>query len=157
MIVLELITFQNKFKNSECYKNITTDIYRIQAYDSEMCRYFCTWFIDFVMTSKSLLDYIILFSPNKCKENDKIILQYFQQREQIAAQVKLFWLAYINIHIINYFYRFKMEWIVFSRFFIMLWWIDEKIWLWKNMKAIKNSFKKCETIEEKELNNLLKV
>ena len=27
-------------------KNIITDIYRIQAYDSIMCEYFCTGFID---------------------------------------------------------------------------------------------------------------
>ena len=29
-------------------KNITTNIYRIQAYDSIVCRYFCTGFIDFM-------------------------------------------------------------------------------------------------------------
>ena len=29
-------------------KTITTNIYRIQAYHSIMCRYFCVGFIDFV-------------------------------------------------------------------------------------------------------------
>ena len=30
-------------------KNIVTNIYRIQAYDSMMCGYFCTGFIDFML------------------------------------------------------------------------------------------------------------
>ena len=39
-----------------------TNIYRIQAYDSTMCGYFCIGFIDFMLNGKSLLDYTILFS-----------------------------------------------------------------------------------------------
>ena len=35
-------------------KNIITNIYRIQAYDSIMCGYFCNGFIDFMLKSKSL-------------------------------------------------------------------------------------------------------
>ena len=38
------------------------NIYRIQAYDSTMCGYFCIAFIDFMLNGKSLLDYTILFS-----------------------------------------------------------------------------------------------
>ena len=30
-------------------ENIITNIYRIQAYDSIMCGYFCTGFIDFML------------------------------------------------------------------------------------------------------------
>ena len=37
-------------------KNITVKIYRIQAYDSVMCGYFCTGFIDFMLNGKSLLE-----------------------------------------------------------------------------------------------------
>ena len=59
-------------------KNITTNIYRIQAYDSIMCGYFCIGFIDFMLKGKSLLDYTNLFSPNDYEKNDKIILRYFQ-------------------------------------------------------------------------------
>ena len=59
-------------------KNIITNIYRIQAYDSIMCRYFCIGFIDFMLKGKSLLDYINLLSPNDYEKNDKIILKYFQ-------------------------------------------------------------------------------
>ena len=33
-------------------KNIITNIYRIQAYDSIMCGYFCTGFIDFMLKGK---------------------------------------------------------------------------------------------------------
>ena len=58
-------------------KNITTNIYRIQAYDS-MCGYFCIGFVDVMLTAKSLLEYRNLFSPNEYKKNDKIILKYFQ-------------------------------------------------------------------------------
>ena len=57
-------------------KNIITNIYRIQAYDSIMCGYFCIGFVDFMLKGKSLLDYTNLLSPNE--KNDKIILKYFQ-------------------------------------------------------------------------------
>ena len=43
-----------------------------------MCRYFCIGFIDFMLKSKSLLEYTNLFSPNRYKKDDKIILKYFQ-------------------------------------------------------------------------------
>ena len=57
-------------------KNITTNIYRIKAYDSIMCGYVCIGFIDFMLKSKSLLEYTNLFSPNEYKKNDKIILKF---------------------------------------------------------------------------------
>ena len=43
--------------------NNVTHIYRIQAYDSIMCRYFCIGFIDFMLKGKSLLEYANLFYP----------------------------------------------------------------------------------------------
>ena len=51
-------------------KNIITNIYGIQAYDSIMCGYFCIGFIDFMLKGKSLLDYTNLFSPNDYEKND---------------------------------------------------------------------------------------
>ena len=33
-------------------KNITTNIYRIQAYDSIMCGFFCIGFIDFMLKGR---------------------------------------------------------------------------------------------------------
>ena len=59
-------------------KNIITNIYRIQTYDTIMCGYFCIGFIDFMLKGKSLLEYINLFSPNEYERNDKTILKYFQ-------------------------------------------------------------------------------
>ena len=59
-------------------KNIITNIYRIQAYNSIMCRYFWIGFIDFMLKSKSLLDYANIFSPNDYDKNDQMILKYFQ-------------------------------------------------------------------------------
>ena len=53
------------------------NIYRIQAYDSIMCGYFCIGFINFMFNGKSLTDYTNPFSPNDLKKNDDIILKYF--------------------------------------------------------------------------------
>ena len=58
-------------------KNIKTNIFRIQAYDSLMCGYFCIGFIDFTLKGKILTEYTNLFSPNNFKKNDDIILNYF--------------------------------------------------------------------------------
>ena len=57
-------------------KNIITNIYRIQAYDSLMS---CIGFIDFMLKGKRSLAYTNLFSPSDYKKNVKIILKYFQQ------------------------------------------------------------------------------
>ena len=59
------------------HKKIITNIYRIQAYDSIMCGYFCIGFINFMFNGKSLTDYTNLFSPNDFNKNDDIILKYF--------------------------------------------------------------------------------
>ena len=56
---------------------VTTSIFRIQAYDSIMCGYFCIGFIDFMLAGKTLTEYTNLFSPNNFKKNDDIILNYF--------------------------------------------------------------------------------
>ena len=45
-------------------KNIITNIYRIQGYDSIMCRYFCIECTDFMLKDESLLEYKNLLSPN---------------------------------------------------------------------------------------------
>ena len=58
-------------------KKIITNIYRIQAYDSIMCGYFCIGFINFMFNGKSLTDHTNLFSPNDFNKNDDIILKYF--------------------------------------------------------------------------------
>ena len=58
--------------------SITTNIFRIQAYDSIMFGYFCIGFIDFMLAGKKLTDYTNLFSPYGFKKNDNIILSYFK-------------------------------------------------------------------------------
>ena len=57
-------------------KNIIANIFRIQAYDSVMCGYFCIGFINYMFKGKRLY-YTNLFSPNNFKKNDDIILNYF--------------------------------------------------------------------------------
>ena len=49
-------------------KNIKTNIFRIQAYDSIMCGYFCIGFIDFMLAGKTLTEFTNLFSPNVFKK-----------------------------------------------------------------------------------------
>ena len=58
-------------------KNIKTKIFRIQAYDSITCGYFCIGFNDFMLKGKILTEYTSLFSPNNFKKNEDIILNYF--------------------------------------------------------------------------------
>ena len=58
-------------------KNIITNIFRIQAYDSAMCGHFCVGFINYMFMGKSLTDYANPFSPNNFKKNDDIVLNYF--------------------------------------------------------------------------------
>ena len=40
-----------------CNKNTKSNIFRIQAYDSIMCGYFCIEFINYMLKGKTLLDY----------------------------------------------------------------------------------------------------
>ena len=58
-------------------RNIISNIYRIQNYDSIICGYFCIGFIDHMFKGKGLTDSTNLFSPNNFKKNDDIILNYF--------------------------------------------------------------------------------
>ena len=59
-----------KFINN---KNIIAKFFRLQAYDSVMCGYFCLGFIDFMLNGGSLTDFTNLFSSNNFKRNDDSI------------------------------------------------------------------------------------
>ena len=59
-------------------KNIKTNIFRIQAYDSIMCGYFCIGFIDFMFKGKSLTEFTNLSYPYDFKRNDDIIMSFFK-------------------------------------------------------------------------------
>ena len=60
----------NKFIGNS---DIKSNIFRIQAYDSFMCGYFCI-----MLKGKTLLDYTNLFSPNDFKKNDRVIKRTFK-------------------------------------------------------------------------------
>ena len=45
-------------------KNVIVNIFRIRAYDSIMCEYFCIGFINFMFKRKTLTEFTNLFSPN---------------------------------------------------------------------------------------------
>ena len=49
-------------------KNVIANIFRIQAYDSIMCGYFCIGFINFMFKVKSLTEYTNLFPPSNFKK-----------------------------------------------------------------------------------------
>ena len=77
LILLVRNIFQKKFKTSIGNKIIKINIFRVQAYHSIMCGYFCIGFIDFMLKGKTLTEYTNLFSPNNFKKNNDIILNYF--------------------------------------------------------------------------------
>ena len=67
-----------KSSSLERNKKIKANIFRIQAYDSIMCGYFCIEFINYMLKGKRLLDYTNLFSPNDFKKNGQIIKRIFK-------------------------------------------------------------------------------
>ena len=80
------VTYFDSFSVEHIPKEITfinrslsmpTNIFRIQAYDSIMCGFFCAGFIDFMLAGKTLTEFTNLSSPNNFKKTDNIILNYF--------------------------------------------------------------------------------
>ena len=67
----------NKTENIIGNKNITKNIFRVQADDSIMCGHFWNGFSGFMLKGKRWLEHINLFSPSEYEKNDKIILKYF--------------------------------------------------------------------------------
>ena len=60
-------------------KKSIMNTYRVQAYDSIMCGYFYIGFIDFILKSRSLIDFTnLLFYDEYEKKEVKIIPEYFQ-------------------------------------------------------------------------------
>ena len=81
-------------------RNIITNIYRIQVYDSIMCGYFFIEFIDLMLKGKSLLDYTNLSSSNVYEKNDKIILKYlnikiFSATKKMKKYIALFMVSIV--------------------------------------------------------------
>ena len=76
-LILQIHTFLDVGEGLfACNKNIKTNIFRKQAYDSIMCGYFCIGFIDFIVEGKTLTEFTNIFSPNNFKRKDDIILNY---------------------------------------------------------------------------------
>ena len=71
------VTYFDSFGVEYIPKDIKTNIFRIHACNSIMCRYFCIGFIDFMLVGKTLTEYTNLFSLNNFKKNDDLILNYF--------------------------------------------------------------------------------
>ena len=67
-------------------KNIITNIYRIQAFDSIACGYLCLGFIDFMLKGKSLFGYKNIFPPNDYERNVKTIPNYFQKLKKFKMK-----------------------------------------------------------------------
>ena len=59
-------------------KDIIANIFRLQAYDSIMCGYFCIESIDFMLGGKSLVDFTNLFSPYDLIKMIKLLKSYLK-------------------------------------------------------------------------------
>ena len=60
-----------------------------------MCGFFCIGFIDFMLKSRSLLEYTNLFSSNECEKNEKIIIT--DKKKYDKNDKKSFVLFVINV------------------------------------------------------------
>ena len=65
------------------HKNIKTNTFRKQACNSIMRGYFCIGFIDSMFPGRSLIDFTDLFSRYDFKNNDDIILSYFNKKVEV--------------------------------------------------------------------------
>ena len=70
--------FPKEIKRFIGHKDIKTNIFRIQAYNSIISGYFCIRFIDLMFANKTLIDFTSLFSPYDVEKNDQIFLDYFK-------------------------------------------------------------------------------
>ena len=71
-------------------KNIITNIYKIEACYSIMCRYFWIGFADFMLKVKSLLDYTNLLSPSEYKRSDNNIKIFPIEYKQVEIMKRYF-------------------------------------------------------------------
>ena len=83
----------NKFIGN---KNIKSNIFRLQAYDSIMCGYYCIEIINYMLKGKTSLNYTNLFSPNDFKKKDQIIKIIFKMNNLELTDVNKYRLDEIN-------------------------------------------------------------
>ena len=77
LIALMLNTFQKKYKKIVDEKNVIKYFFKIQAYDSIICEYFCTGFIGSLFRGKRPTRFMNIFLPHHSKKSNKVILNYF--------------------------------------------------------------------------------
>ena len=104
------VTYFDSFGVEHIPKEIKTfinkkNIFRIRAYDSIMCGYFCIGFIDFMLAGKTLTEYTNLFLPNNFKENDDIILKYFMRNVKKWVDAILLSMIFIKHQIYTQIYQ----------------------------------------------------
>ena len=75
----------NKFIDN---KNIESNIFRIQAYDSIMCGYFCIEFINYMLKGKTLLDYTNLSRLMTLKRMIELLKEYLKMNNIIELTDK---------------------------------------------------------------------
>ena len=68
----------NKINKSIDNKNIKSNIFRLQAYDSIMCGYYWIEFINYMLKGKTLLDYTNLFLRMTLKRTIKLLKEYLK-------------------------------------------------------------------------------
>ena len=93
---------QKEIKKFIGNKNIIANIYRIEAYNSAMCGYFCIWLIDFMLKGKSFLNNTNLFSPKDYEKNDKVIVINFQYLKRWKSYIVLFAVSIKNLKNLKY-------------------------------------------------------
>ena len=55
-------------------------MFRIQDPESIICGFYYNYFIEYILSGKTLLDYTNLFSPNDYKNNEKTTYQDFKDK-----------------------------------------------------------------------------
>ena len=74
----EIVYFNSFGVEHKEVKSIKANIFRVQANNIIMCGCFCNEFIDFMLSSKTLVDFTSLFSPNDFEKNGGMILSYYK-------------------------------------------------------------------------------
>ena len=77
-------------------KEIKANIFRLKAYDSIMCGYYCIEFINYMLKGKTLLDYTNLFSPNDLKKTIELLKEYLRMNNLELTDVNKYRLDEIN-------------------------------------------------------------
>ena len=73
----------NKIKDESITHNI------LQDYQSIMCGFYCTAFIEYMLSGKTFLDHTNLSFPNDYRKTDKILYLYFKDKYGRRSKLRL--------------------------------------------------------------------